>query len=117
MQRPRRLIGWALASLVGCLLCACDGGGNDPRRTSERSEHEPGGEGSAASVELTWGPVERIAGKGGNRAATPRPPDGTATVMWPGSHNAVSREARPGMPWKPGEAMPHTRGTGNLIAG
>lgn len=115
MRRPRGLIGWTLACAFAGLLCACDADGVEPPSAGDRAEEESA---EAAPLRLTWGPVERIAaGPWGSRAATVMAPDGTATAMWAGPHGAVSREAPPGLPWKPVEEMPHTTNTGNFLAG
>jgi hypothetical protein len=41
-------------------------------------------------------------------------PDGTATVIWVGNRGVMSREAAPGEPWKPAEAIPGTRDASGL---
>jgi hypothetical protein len=115
MRRSRGPIGLALASVVAALLWACDAGQRDESsRDRDQSKDASGG---GAPAGLTWGPVERVAGSWGGRPATVMAPDGTATVMWLGPAGGISREAPPGEPWKPGQAIPYTGSAADVIAG
>ncbi len=106
MQPSRGLIGMALALTVACLLCSCRSG----ERTGNGTE-------DAGKGHLEWGPVEPIAGVWVNSPVTVMSPKGTATVVWVGEHGAVMREAPPGKPWKPVEAVAHASLASHVIAG